>query len=231
MAQLVRYQEFTEKVDELGFMFFSKTLEGLPAFPDYTIESNWFTEDPDIDPWLWKYRAPQEKRLAFGNVLGGQKGFVAPRLYQVFYTAYHPQESIEERWAAGEVSQTKRRLWQLFEEDNLLNTSEMRHEMGVTLSRGGSRLDSAIKDLQREYYITVAGSRLKLDKQGKPYGWYENIYSKVRDWAPEKWMKSNHGLKPEEAREMILDAGVKAFRGIDRARLARVLRIDSSAKR
>jgi len=77
MKQVKYYRDFLELIEDLGFMPFSDILDGLPSFPQYTIRENWFTDDPDTDPWLWKYRAPQEKKLAFGNILGGQKGFIS----------------------------------------------------------------------------------------------------------------------------------------------------------
>jgi hypothetical protein len=219
------YQDFLRKVEELGFMPFSHILDGLPAFPQYTIQKNWFTDDPDIDPWLWKYRAPQEKKLAFGNILGGQKGFISSRMYPVFYTAFHPRESFEERWEEGLVSTTTRKLWQLFENYGKLSTSDMRRTLGVTVKKGGSRLDASIKELQRDFYMTVNGATLKTDKHGRQYGWYENIYSRVLDWAPVEWRVTESGLSREEAKREILFSALAINDQLDRNKLAKKLGI------
>lgn len=37
----------------------------------------------------------EEKGLAFGCILGGHKGFVSPRMYSIFYAAFHPKEPME----------------------------------------------------------------------------------------------------------------------------------------
>ncbi len=222
MIILKSYEDFIKRVDELGFMSLSDILPGLPSLSEETPEENWHTGDPDIDPWRWKDRAAEEKRLAFGCILGGNKGFIAPRMYSIFYKAYHPEEHMEERREEGQVSQTVWQLWQLFEEKTLLNTSEIRQELGVTLKKGGSRADKAISELQQLFYITVAGSRRKTDKYGQPYGWPANVYDRVLNWAPREWMELNTGLSREEARELILENATVIGRNIETGSLKRV---------
>ena len=225
MALLKRYEDFISRVDDLGFMTLSNILPGFASLSDETPKENWHTGDPDTDPWCWKDRAADGKRLAFGCILDGHKGFVSARMYSIFYKAFHPEEHMEERRASGEVSQTVWQLWQLFEQKTLLNTSDIRMEMGVTLKKGGSKVDRVIKELQQYYYITVAGSRRKTDKFGQPCGWPANVYDKVENWAPEEWMKQNSGLSQEEARERILDNGIAISKNISRAELAKMLGI------
>ena len=223
MARLIRYEEFITRVDELGFMALSNILQGIPSLTDETSKGNWHTGDPDTDPWCWKDKAAEEKRLAFGCILGGHKGFVSARMYSIFYTAYHPDEHMEERRASGQVSQMMWNLWQLFEEKTMLNTSDIRKEMGVTLKKGGSKVDRAIKELQQQYYITIAGSRRKKNKYGEPYGWPANLYDKVENWVPLDWMKLKSDMSSEEAREIILDNGISIGRNINRKELAKKL--------
>ncbi len=223
MMQLLRYEEFLGRVDELGFMAFSNILEGLPSLSSETPEQIWHTGDPETDPWRWKDRAAEEKRMAFGCILGGNKGFVSSRMYPLFHAACHPRQSMEERRYDGLVSQTVWELWKLFEDRKVLDTGEIRRLMGVNKKKGAGRVDTAISELQQYYYITVAGSRQKTDKSGMPYGWHVNVYNKVEDWVPESWLVGCHSIKSEDAVEEILDAGTAAFNGIDRARLAKVL--------
>lgn len=223
MIQLKKYEDFINRIDEIGFMALSDILPGFPSLSEETPKENWHTGDPDTDPWCWKDKAAEEKQLAFGCILGGHKGFVSARMYSLFYAAFHPKEHMEERRVSGQVSQTVWQLWQLFEEKAMLNTSGIRQEMGVTLKKGGSKVDRAIQELQQYYYITVAGSRRKIDKYGQPYGWPANVYDKVESWAPPEWMKLKSGLSSEEARERILDNGIAISKNISRKELAKTL--------
>jgi len=77
--------------------------------------------------------------------------------------------------------------------------------------------------LQQYYYITVAGSRRKIDKYGQPYGWPSNVYDMVENWVPEEWMELNSGLSQEEAREKILDKAISE--NVSRTELAKLLGI------
>ncbi|HYE81732.1 MAG TPA: hypothetical protein VEG39_06135 [Clostridia bacterium] len=225
MIFLNKYEDFLDRVDELGFMALSNILPGFPSLSEETAEENWHTGDPDTDPWRWKDRAAEEKRLAFGCILGGHKGFVSAQMYSMFFTAFRPGEHMEERRGAGEINQTVWQLWQLFEGKTLLNTSDIRRELGVTLKKGGSRVDKAIMELQQHFYITVAGSRRKTDSYGQPYGWPANVYDKVENWVPQEWMKLNQGLDRDEARERVLDKGIAIGRNLDRTALKRIFGI------
>jgi hypothetical protein len=225
MTRLLRYEDFIARVDELGFMALSNILPGFPSLSDETPKENWHTGDPDIDPWCWKDKAAEEKRLAFGCILGGYKGFVSRRMYSLFYEVFHPKEHMEERRASGQVNQTVWQLWQLFEKKTLLTTFDIRLEMDVTLKKGGSKVDRAIRELQQHYYITVAGCRRKTDIYGRPYGWPANVYDKVERWAPPEWMKPLPGLSPKEAREKILDRGITICKNISRNELSKALGI------
>ncbi|HKZ44969.1 MAG TPA: hypothetical protein VJZ78_08030 [Anaerolineales bacterium] len=219
---LTNYDEFLDRVETLGFMAFSSFLPGLPSLADETPENLWHT-GLDTDPWRWKDRAAEEKRLAYGCILGGQKGFVTQRMYPLFYAAFHPSEPMPDRWKSGLVTKVSWQIWQLFEESGMLNISQVRKHLGVSRGKGSSAADAAIQKLQQEYYITMDGSEQKINAKGEPYGWAVNRYRRVLDWAPEGWLEGVQDWPVEEARNAILDDGVAMSVGIDRKDLSRKL--------
>ena len=221
-AMLTTYEEFIARVEALGFMMLSPLLPGLPSLGGETAESQWHT-GLDSDPWRWKDRVAEEKLLAYGCILGGNKGFVTERMYPIFYAAFHPMLAMPERWACGTVSQTTWQLWQLFEEKSILNISQVRQAMGVTRKKGASAVDTAIRQLQQEYYITVDGNDRKVNAKGEFYGWPVNRYCRVVEWAPAGWLDSAKDWSVERARESILDHGVAMANGINRQDLAKKL--------
>lgn len=228
MALLTNYQDFLDRVDELGFMSLSALGSVLPMLSQETSGAAWHTGDPETDPWQWKDRAAHEKRLAYGCLIGGHKGFVSARMYPLFVVAYQPLEWMEERWISGIISQTTWELWQLFEKKTTLDTSEIRREIGVTAKSGGSRVDASARDLQREFYITVSGNRRKLDRHGRPYGWPACVYETVTSWAPPEWLASVDSLNQAQARERILDAAEVIGKGLRREDFASVLRLPAA---
>jgi len=219
------YEEFVERVNHLGFMAFSSMLPGFPSLDRETRPEQWHTGDPQTDPWCWKDRAAKERKLAFGCLLGGHKGFISQELYPYFYVACHPQEDIEERWFEGRVSLVEWQVWQLLCQGGEPDTGEIRRAMGVTKKQGAGKVDSALKELQRCFYITVSGNRRKVSRWGEPYGWAINTYLRVSDWAPESWLRGADRISREEAVEHILDIGVSIGESVNRNELARVLKL------
>jgi hypothetical protein len=219
---LATYEEFIARVETLGFMPLSLILSGFPSLGGETAEDRWHT-GLETDPWRWKDRAAQEKRLAYGCILGGHKGFVTRRMYPYFYAAYHPTTPMPDRWAAGTVNQMTWRIWQLFEECDTFNISQVRQALGVSRKQGASAADSAIQKLQHEYYITVDGNERKLNASGEPYGWAVNRYRRVVEWAPVGWLDGAQAWGAADAAEEIVNAGLAMARGVNRQDLAKKL--------
>lgn len=224
MAILKNYNEFVERVNELGFMALSDILPGFPSVSAETLKEAWHTGDADTDPWCWKDRAAEEKQLAFGCILGGNKGFVSAGMYPYFYAFYQPKESMEDRWLHGLISPEVNALWKLFQTKTLLNTSDIRYEMAVG-KKGGGKVDNAIVELQKQYYITVAGNRRKLNKSGQPYGWPANVYDRVENWVPAPWLAECCDLDKDEAGQYIVETGLSISDNVKEAGLRKVLSI------
>jgi hypothetical protein len=222
MALITNYQDFLQRVDELGFLPMSNILAGYPSLGAETPPQLWHT-GLETDPWQWKDRAAQEKRLAYGCLLRGHKGFVCAKMYPVFYAACHPAEPMPERWAAGTVNQVTWKLWGQFEEQGTLNTSQARKLLHAGEKKGSSQVEAALKELQRDYYITVSGNMRKVSADGQLYGWPSNQYTRVMDWLPESWMAELGSWHRDEAREAILDAVAAVSQSQDRKTIVRVL--------
>ncbi len=227
MKILRTYEEFIERVKDCGFMTLSNVLDGLPSVAGETHEDMWHTGNKETDPWSWKSRCAQDKKLAFGCIIGGHKGFVSPEMYNIFYLAYHPEGTMISRWESGHINQNQWKLWNLFKEKGILSTKDIRDEMGVTKKKGGSAVDTALKQLQKEYYITVAGSKRKINKQGEPYGWPANTYELVENWLPEEWGNKLSSITRKKAVEEIINRGIHMGVGvdIDKSKLKRVLKL------
>jgi hypothetical protein len=219
---LANYEQFLERAEQLGYMPFSHFMLGFPSVSSETPSHIWYTGDDDTDPWRWKDRAAEDKRLAYGCILGGHKGFITGRMYPVFLAAFRQEQSIPERYEAGLVDRMTWRTWQLFEEHRNLETHRLRRLMGVN-KQTSSKVDAILRRLQQEFCITVAGSLQKVSAQGKLYGWRSNIYRMVEDWAPASWLNEANLWSAEEARALILDDGVAMSQGVTRAELARKL--------
>ena len=189
------YDEFIEMVNEWGF---STPYDGL-GYAD----GQSFSGDPDTDPWIWKDRVTQEKKLAYGAFFNGKKGYIGPRFYSIFIDAFRPRKTVEERYESGNLGQYKWKFWNLLtSEDRALGTHEYRALIGVTAKDGRSALDNAVVKLQMTFDVTAVGNADMLDKNGKPYN-QSVAYDKVDKWVPQEWLNMNPRMEHEEALEAI----------------------------
>ena len=221
---LQTYREFIDLVNQWGFMpFYGKFLPGFPTLQSETLEGQWHTGQDESDPWRWKDRAAAEKALAFGSILGGFKGFVAPALYPHFYAACSPASSPEERYEQGQLSAAGWQVYRLFAAGEVLSTADVRQALGVSQKAGAGQVDAALKDLEKTYVLTVCGNKRKVSAAGQEYGWPANTYQLVRHWAPAAWLQAAGGIRPPEARAAILERGQAIAPGVDVAALGKVL--------
>lgn len=221
---LKTYEDFLRRADTLGFFFLSgKNMDGLPTLERETNPEQWHTGIPETDPWQWKDRAAQEKKLAFGCILGGNKGFVSKRMYSLFYTACSPSDELQDCYEDGELSRSAMDLYQLFQDGAVLSTADIHKKLEVTKKAGASRADSALKELQKRYIITVCGNKRKVSADGLPYGWPANTYCLVENWVSQDWLNGAQQLTQAEAKKKILDAGCAMGNSVDRLKLSKLL--------
>ena len=225
MQMLNRYSDFIARVVELGFMPLSDILPGLPSVSHETHESQWHTGDPDTDPWQWKDRAASEKQLAFGCVLRGFKGFIAPRMYPCFLRAFQLSTDLEELWTTGMLRPAVWEVWQYFEADGVLSTSEIHTAWKASGKKGTASADGALRELQMLFLVTTAGNRQKQDRFGQPYGWPSLLYEKTDNWVPESWLAGMESISPIDAKEEILSAGMAMAPTADKGAIDRLFRI------
>lgn len=219
---LKTYQDFITKVEEVGvFSFYGKFLDGFPKLQDHTIDSQWHTGNPETDPWVWKDQITIDHIAAFGNILGGKKGFISMGLYPLFYAANRPEYSVEVLYEDGKVSKSVLDVYRLFTISEVLSTATIRRLLGNS-AMGNTQVDSAIVLLQNNFFITICGNERKISKAGKEYGWPANTYCKVEDWAGDR-LKGVHQMNKRESRERILTHCGSFGGGMDKDKLAKLL--------
>ena len=218
---LQTYQQFVNKVNELGFITLSNVVKDFPSLTALTAKEQWHTDDLNTDPWKWKDRVAKEQKLAYGCIINGHKGFISKDFYSVFYGLFHPHKTMQSRWNNGEVNQMTYDLYQLFSNNKSYSTSEIRKALSVTKKNGGSTLDNSIKQLQKEFYITVVGNKRKLNKQGEPYGWPSAEFNTIENHIDRDWLKINEQLSKQDYSELILNRALQIGNNVSKAELTK----------
>jgi len=165
----------------------------------------------------------KEQTAAFGCLLNGYKGFVSEKMFPYFYRAYHPQRTLEELYDDGEISFEGCKIYQLICQYGRMNTAEIRHAMCVTKKKGSSKIDRAIVELQKKFFISVAGSEHKINKFGQSYGWRVMSYALTDDFYKEWIEKPEINISRQEAKNYILKVCCKNNLNADMEQIAKVL--------
>jgi len=194
--QPLKYDEFIIQATQRGFV--SKHIANFPPTNNY-----WWSGDPEADPTLWAMRASQEKKLVYGAFFKGQKGYISPEWYSIYYHAFHPTRTVEERYEAGLLKTEEWRVWQLLKsEARPLGTHEIRRQLGVSPKKGAAAVDAAITSLQMTCDIIITGEVDMLDKNGKPYN-KAVAYTLRPLWLPDSRLHGDKCVSRAEAQEMI----------------------------
>lgn len=218
------YGEFLDRVNELGFYAFSgKFADGFPKLDNETIETQWHTGDPNTDPWQWRIRSVEEKKLAFGSILGGYKGFISKEYYRLFYAVNHPEKDMMQMYDTGELSAVTLKIYKLFEKGTVLSTADIRSLLNVSKKEGASKTDKAVEELERMFFLSICGSKRKISIKGKEYGWAANAYCLTDDWAGKEWICPDSKIDPKTARDIIIERACTFSDKINRDKLSKML--------
>lgn len=204
---LSTYDQFVQALDTLGFLPFSSNAIDYPNLGRLGENSQWFTDDPDTDPWQWKTRLVEERRGAFGKVLGGKPAFISREWYPYFLAARRGGESFQDAYEEGRMSHECQRIMALLGEGNPLAVHEIKLLAGF--DKGSqSCFEGALATLQMGFFITVNGAKRKTTLLGQPYGWPGMEYQSVEAWA---WPEALE-------RAAALDAGQAGLHLVQRVR-------------
>jgi len=194
--QPLNYVNFIKQATERGFV--SKHIADFPPRNDH-----WWSNDPETDPVLWAMRAVGERRLIYGAFFKGQKGFISPEWYRIYFYAFHPPKTVEERYKAGLLKPEEWSVWQLLTQENRpFGTHEIRKHLGVAPKKGAAAVDAAITRLQMTCDIIISGEADMLDKNGQPYN-KSVAYSMRSEWIPDIDLHGHNYDSPSDALEKI----------------------------
>ena len=79
-------EELIARVEELGFLPLFRN--GVPGFSveELSFPGDWWTEDEEKDPWMWRVTAARSRRVVYGKFFDKKAGFLSPEWLPVFVT-------------------------------------------------------------------------------------------------------------------------------------------------
>lgn len=163
-------------VDYAGFLpLFKNDVTGF-SLEEYTLACDWWTDDPERDPWQWRKIAAAGKNIAYGKFFGKKAGFVSLKWLPAFANARRDGYDFEALWDDEKASWRQKRIMGLFSDGNELTGPELKKRAGFATG-GEKNFEGTITELQMLTYLVISDFRCRVNKAGFPYGWPVTVYA------------------------------------------------------
>ena len=217
-------------IREVGFIpLFSNSIPGF-SIEEHTAVSQWWTGDPETDPWVWRQILSSDPAVAYGKLFGRNAGFVSKDFFPAFANYRRNGYDFDALFEDGLASYRARKIMDVFGLDEesagrQIMSSELKVLAGFGRDGGEKNFEGVITDLQMQTYLIMGDFRQKTNKKGVAYGWHiavmetpetkwgrAYVTSGYKDDPAKSWEKINERMKqcfPEAA-----DAQINKLLGI-----------------
>ena len=211
MINIQNFDDFTAALAGAGFSMGGGNDNGVFSIiswdwnepPPYDTPVRWHTGDPDTDPWEWRMRVLEERDdVAYAKLFFKKSGYITKEWYPYFLAARRGGRSLTDAYYDGDISNCAKRIYDVISENGALPVHTLKRFAGFSKA-DGSKVESALTELQMKLYITMCGRQQKLSRQGLEYGWHSNVLCRIEDfWNAEVF---------EEAAEIDKDDAVHSI--------------------
>lgn len=204
METIHNYDDFVKELLHTGFSLGGENGEGIFTLCDYFGEEvAWHTEQPDTDPWEWRMRVlTEQKDIAYGKYFFKKSGYITKEWFPYFFAARRGRRELYEEYEEGNVSHYARRIYELMEEYKELPLHLLKQYGGFG-REDKSRFDSAVTELQANFYISMCGRDRKRSRTGEEYGWNSTVFCKTEDFFEEGVLEKAKQIPEQEAYDTI----------------------------
>ena len=183
VANLNDFNDFIEILLASGFSIGGGNDEGIFAIVDYDWLSIppgstivWHTGDPETDPWEWRIRVLSERDdIAYAKCFFKKSGFITREFYPYFLALRRGGRGFGDEYADGLISHYAKRIYDVILEYGDLPLDEIKSLGGFGRDEK-SKFDSALTELQMRLYLTINGTRRRMNAHGEEYGWETTIF-------------------------------------------------------
>ena len=210
------FDNFVRELRIAGFSQFGGSKDGVATLFRYGWNTQpgdepvqWFSGDPDRDPWHWRERVVTERNdIAYAKVFFQKHGFITQEFYPYFLAARRKGRDFEDAYADGLHSRAALRIYECLRENGALPVHDIKPMAGFGRDEK-SAFERALTELQMGLYITVCGHARKISRAGESYGWASDVYCLTEAFFPGEVFERAALLTEKEAAEKI---GAQVYR-------------------
>lgn len=172
-------EEAIAYINEVGFLpLFKNEIPGF-SLEERTVAQDWWSGDPQVDPWEWRALIARSGEVAYGKFFDQKAGFISKEWLPYFVNCRRDGYDFDALWEDEKASGRQKKIMDLFSEENAdaeLYSAEVKLKAGF--GKGGEKgFDGTITNLQMLLYLCVRDFRQRKNKKGQEYGWAVAIYA------------------------------------------------------
>ena len=213
--------DVVQRIHETGFLpLFATAVPGF-SVEEHTYAWDWWSDDPDTDPWIWRMILAAREDIAYGKFFDRKAGFISKKWFPVFANYRRDGYDYEGMYEDGKMNGRSKKI---------LDTLELsENAIGLEMTSGELRKKAALEkgfdhvmiDLQMQSFLLISRFQQKRNKQGIAYGWHlPSFMTPETKWgydavnsiseSPEKsWSRIT-----EQIRQFYPDAGEQEIRKV-----------------
>ena len=215
--------ELTALVNENGFLpLFANGVEGF-SVEERTFAFDWWSDDPDRDPWEWRKTLAVGGKVAYGKFFAGKAGFISLGWLPYFANWRRDGYDFDALWSDGKADRREKLIMDLFAGGGELYSNELKRLAGFG-NGGAKNFEGALTALQRKLYLTVRDFRQRTNKKGEPYGWPIAVYSTPESRWGRGLIASAYAEPPETSRERVFDRVRELYPNADEKQIREILK-------
>ena len=216
-------EEAAKLIRRIGFLpLFSV---GIPGFSieERVFASDWWTDDPDRDPWSWRMEIAAKEDIAYGKFFDRKAGFVSKEWFPTFSNYRRNGYDFEGMYEDGKMNGRARKILDALELNDEavgmeLMSGQLRKKSGV--EKG---FDGVLIDLQMQSFLLISRFQQKKNKRGIEYGWHlPSFMTPETKWGYE--FVNSVDEQPEISRQRILQQIRKHFPGTGEKELNKLMK-------
>jgi len=136
----------------------------------------WHTGNQETDPWEWRTRVLNERDdIAYSKCFFRKSGYITQEFYPYFLALRRGGQELKNEYADGLISYSARRIYDAVQEHRELPLHEIKTHSGFGRD-DKSKFDSALTELQMRLYLTICGTRRRMNAKGEQYGWETTVF-------------------------------------------------------
>jgi hypothetical protein len=191
-------------IDEVGFLpLFKNEIPGF-SLEERTVPEFWWSDDPEVDPWIWREMIARTGKIAYGKFFDKKAGFISREWFPYFANFRRAGYDFDARWDDELAPARQKKIMDLFTDDTELYSFEVKKNAGYGKD-GEKNFEGMITALQMQTYLCMKDFRRRRNRKGEEYGWNIAVYAKPEYLWGYDYITSRYREEPEESRNRIVE--------------------------